>query len=48
MRRAAATLLVAGLLVLAATYAGALHPLGDSLAVGRPFLAARRAWARSA
>lgn len=39
-RRLPAGLLVAGLLLLAATYAGTLHPAGDSLAVGRPFLAA--------
>lgn len=31
--------LVAGVLLLAASYAGALHPAADSLAVGRPFLA---------
>ena len=41
MRRGlSAAALGAGLLLLAATYAGALHPAGDSLAVGRPFLAA--------
>lgn len=41
MRRGLATAaLAAGLVVLAATFAGPLHPAGDSLAVGRPFLAA--------
>lgn len=40
MRRAGAVLLLIALAMLAATYAGALHPAGDSLAVGRPVLAA--------
>lgn len=40
MRRAAVAALAAGLLLLAATWGGGLHPAGDSLAVGRPFLAA--------
>ncbi|MFC0340019.1 endonuclease/exonuclease/phosphatase family protein [Paracoccus niistensis] len=41
MRRGlAAAALAAGLVVLGATFAGPLHPAGDSLAVGRPFLAA--------
>lgn len=40
MRRLAAILLAVGLLLLAATFAGPLHPAGDSLAVGRPVLAA--------
>ena len=39
-RRLAPAALAVGLVVLAATYAGALHPAGDSLGVGRPFLAA--------
>ena len=39
-RRLASAALAVGLVVLAATYAGALHPAGDSLGVGRPFLAA--------
>ncbi|MBB1498865.1 endonuclease/exonuclease/phosphatase family protein [Paracoccus sp. MC1862] len=39
-RRLGRAALAAGLVLLAASYAGRLHPAGDSLAVGRPFLAA--------
>lgn len=38
-RRLVPAALVVGLVLLATTYAGALHPAGDSLGVGRPLLA---------
>lgn len=39
-KTAVAVLLVLGLALLAATYGGPWHPAGDSLSVGRPYLAA--------